>query len=150
MKERERVLTLLSGGKPDQVPWFGDLAYWIPYAEENLKNIDEYIESLKKSMEETEDEDEKAGYQEQLDEMLEDRQKYVDEYSWDVSAKNIERYRAEADQIQVAGYLGIDLNSESSEQMQNLIQQYLDGAVDGQGFLRQLDQMYRMMMMEGM
>ena len=121
-----------------------------PYAEENLKNIDEYIESLKKSMEETEDEDEKAGYQEQLDEMLEDRQKYVDEYSWDVSAKNIERYRAEADQIQVAGYLGIDLNSESSEQMQNLIQQYLDGAVDGQGFLRQLDQMYRMMMMEGM
>ena len=85
--------------------------------------------------------------EEQLDEMLEDRQKYVDEYSWDVSAKNIERYRAEADQIQVAGYLGIDLNSESSEQMQNLIQQYLDGAVDGQGFLRQLDQMYRMMMM---
>ena len=32
MTERERVLTLLQGGKPDQVPWLGDLAYWIPYA----------------------------------------------------------------------------------------------------------------------
>ena len=32
MTERERVLTLLGGGKPDQVPWLGDLAYWIPYA----------------------------------------------------------------------------------------------------------------------
>ena len=28
MTERERVLTLLCGGKPDRVPWFGDLDYW--------------------------------------------------------------------------------------------------------------------------
>jgi hypothetical protein len=28
MTERRRVLTLLSGGKPDRVPWFGDLDYW--------------------------------------------------------------------------------------------------------------------------
>ena len=28
MTERERVLTLLSGGTPDQVPWLGDLDYW--------------------------------------------------------------------------------------------------------------------------
>ena len=32
MNERERVLTLLSGGKPDQVPWLGDLSYWLPSA----------------------------------------------------------------------------------------------------------------------
>ncbi|MCX6570598.1 MAG: hypothetical protein NT006_04145 [Candidatus Aminicenantes bacterium] len=25
MTERERVLTLLAGGRPDRVPWFGDL-----------------------------------------------------------------------------------------------------------------------------
>jgi hypothetical protein len=25
---RERILTILAGGKPDQVPWFGDLDYW--------------------------------------------------------------------------------------------------------------------------
>ena len=28
MTPRERVLTVLRGGKPDQVPWFGDLDYW--------------------------------------------------------------------------------------------------------------------------
>lgn len=32
MTERERVFALLNGQTPDQVPWFGDLAYWIPYA----------------------------------------------------------------------------------------------------------------------
>lgn len=28
MTERRRVLTLLGGGRPDRVPWFGDLDYW--------------------------------------------------------------------------------------------------------------------------
>lgn len=28
MSERRRVLTLLGGGRPDRVPWFGDLDYW--------------------------------------------------------------------------------------------------------------------------
>jgi len=28
MTERRRVLTLLAGGTPDRVPWFGDLDYW--------------------------------------------------------------------------------------------------------------------------
>jgi len=28
MTERDRVLTLLAGGQPDRVPWFGDLDYW--------------------------------------------------------------------------------------------------------------------------
>ena len=26
---RERILTLLGGGQPDQVPWFGELDYWV-------------------------------------------------------------------------------------------------------------------------
>ncbi|MHB1295035.1 MAG: uroporphyrinogen decarboxylase family protein [Anaerolineae bacterium] len=28
MNDRERILTMLSGGLPDRVPWFGDLTYW--------------------------------------------------------------------------------------------------------------------------
>jgi len=35
MTERERLLTLLSGGTPDQVPWYGDLTYWLPSALQN-------------------------------------------------------------------------------------------------------------------
>jgi len=28
MTPRERILTILNGGQPDKVPWFGDLDYW--------------------------------------------------------------------------------------------------------------------------
>ena len=28
MTPRERVLAILRGGRPDKVPWFGDLDYW--------------------------------------------------------------------------------------------------------------------------
>ena len=28
MTPRERILTILNGGRPDRVPWFGDLDYW--------------------------------------------------------------------------------------------------------------------------
>src|SRR5512137_1823002 len=50
MTERRRVLTLLSGGKPDRVPWFGDLDYWatalIGHGERaaDFKTSDAYID----------------------------------------------------------------------------------------------------------
>ncbi len=28
MSLRKRILTIVKGGQPDQVPWFGDLEYW--------------------------------------------------------------------------------------------------------------------------
>jgi len=31
MTERERVLKIVDGGRPDRLPWFADLAYWIEY-----------------------------------------------------------------------------------------------------------------------
>lgn len=50
MPERERILTLLAGGKPDRVPWFGDLDYWATsligrgVKPKNFKESAEYIE----------------------------------------------------------------------------------------------------------
>ena len=29
MNRRERILTMLSGGKPDRIPWNGDLDWWM-------------------------------------------------------------------------------------------------------------------------
>ena len=29
MNRRERILTLLSGGQPDRIPWNGDLDWWM-------------------------------------------------------------------------------------------------------------------------
>jgi len=50
MTARERILTLLSGKRPDRVPWFGDLDY-LAYAmtvrgerEKNFRSSDEYID----------------------------------------------------------------------------------------------------------
>jgi len=31
MNERERALAVLSGKKPDLIPWYADLAYWTTY-----------------------------------------------------------------------------------------------------------------------
>jgi uroporphyrinogen-III decarboxylase len=48
--ERDRVLTLLRGGAPDRVPWFGDLDYWATsligrgLKPQNFKESDAYIE----------------------------------------------------------------------------------------------------------
>jgi hypothetical protein len=48
--ERERILTLLAGGRPDRVPWFGDLDYWATsligrgLKPKDFKESDAYIE----------------------------------------------------------------------------------------------------------
>ncbi len=50
MTERDRVLTLLGGGTPDRVPWFGDLDYWATsligrgLRPKGFKESDAYIE----------------------------------------------------------------------------------------------------------
>lgn len=50
MTPRERILTILNGGKPDQIPWAGDLDYWanslITRGEkpEGFVQSDDYIE----------------------------------------------------------------------------------------------------------
>ena len=50
MTPRERVLTILKGEQPDQVPWFGDLDYWATaligrkQRAEGFKESDAYIE----------------------------------------------------------------------------------------------------------
>ena len=35
MNRREDILKLLRGEKPEYLPWFGDLAYWIDYLKED-------------------------------------------------------------------------------------------------------------------
>ncbi len=42
MTERDRVLAILNKQKPDQVPWFGDLSYWVYYLEQSGKMPEKY------------------------------------------------------------------------------------------------------------
>jgi hypothetical protein len=50
LTDRERLLTLLAGGTPDRVPWFGDLDYWATsligrgLKPRDFKSSDAYIE----------------------------------------------------------------------------------------------------------
>ena len=50
MTPRERILTILSGEQPDQVPWFGDLDYFANslikkgLKPENFISSDDYIQ----------------------------------------------------------------------------------------------------------
>lgn len=43
MNRRENVLKLLRGEKPEYLPWFGDLAYWIDYLQEESKMPPKYL-----------------------------------------------------------------------------------------------------------
>jgi hypothetical protein len=42
LTERERALAILNKEKPDQVPWFADLSYWVHYLQESGKIPEEY------------------------------------------------------------------------------------------------------------
>lgn len=49
MTERQRVLSILKGEQPDQVPWFPDLDYWVTAQirrgerQEDFKRSDAYL-----------------------------------------------------------------------------------------------------------
>lgn len=43
MNRREDVLKLLRGEKPEYLPWFGDLAYWIDYLQEDYLMPEKYL-----------------------------------------------------------------------------------------------------------
>jgi len=45
MTPRERILTLLKGGRPDRVPWFGDLDYWATALIAQGRKLDGFKES---------------------------------------------------------------------------------------------------------
>ncbi|MBN2557970.1 MAG: hypothetical protein JXB33_04350 [Clostridia bacterium] len=43
MTNRERILAILKREKPDCVPWFGDLAYWLDYLQKDNKLPEKYM-----------------------------------------------------------------------------------------------------------
>ena len=44
MNKRQRVISMLRGQKPDKVPWFADLAYWIDYLNDVGRMPDKYLQ----------------------------------------------------------------------------------------------------------
>ncbi|MDO4548030.1 MAG: ABC transporter substrate-binding protein, partial [Clostridia bacterium] len=112
-----------------------------PYAGEEIADREEYIASLKASLE-TAGEDEKAYIAEEI----KLNEEYLDEYRkngmYIVSADSIALYRSYAE------YIRADINNSLIDY--TLIQQYADRAIDCDALISGVDQKMRMMIMEGM
>lgn len=111
------------------------------YYEENLKEMEKFLEDLKKQMEKAEDEEAK----EQLNTMIEEEEKWIEKYKtenrYQVSAEAIEHYRA------LDKYFVVQKSSwwNAGED----IDKYLDGAMTAQQLATSIEKTMQMKRLEG-
>ena len=118
-----------------------------PYFEETLENYDEQIASLETQLLGAEEVDKQA-----LEATLEEMQGYRDDFEknnrYNASEESIAAYREVAGYMVVATYLGMD--SETSSEYYEQRNQYIDGAITLDEFIRNIDQKLQMIVLEGM
>ena len=118
-----------------------------PYFEETLENYDEQIASLETQLLGAEEVDKQA-----LEATLEEMQGYRDDFEknnrYNASEESIAAYREVAGYIVVSTYLGMD--SETSNEYYEQRNQYIDGAITLDEFIRNIDQKLQMIVLEGM
>ncbi len=119
-----------------------------PYFEQNKKSYETSLEDMKKSLEAASEEN-KAGIREEI-KWLEDRLANIENDRMSVTEEMIVKYRE-----LISPYLYVmpqtpltDWSSESSSELQTQIQQYRDGAIDSETFIREIDKRVKMMMLE--
>ncbi|MDO4549380.1 MAG: extracellular solute-binding protein, partial [Clostridia bacterium] len=112
-----------------------------PYAEEGITYMEEYIASLKASLE-TAEEDEREALAEEIKLNEEYLDKYMESGRYSASPESIARYRSYSDAIRAGTSISLIDYS--------LIQQYADRAIDCDALISGVDQKMRMMIMEGM
>ena len=136
----QNLLTRLdpSRNEPIKNRWF----------DENLKYYDDYIETLKDTIEHEDDEEMKAMYTEQLADMEAAREDYRVNNEYDAGPEAIEWYRNYMYKATVTRPLFSDENSNS--EFYSLINQYAAGDADLDTTLRTLDTKFKMMLMEDM
>lgn len=117
-----------------------------PYYEESIKSYAETIDSLRKQLEAAEDSD-KAYYEtmiEEYEQYAEDFEKYG---SWNADEQSIALYQSYAPLCAVNKNLGMD--NEYYETFYAARQQYLEGEIDKETMLRNIDKKLKMMLLEG-
>ena len=117
-----------------------------PYFEETLESYDEQIASLETQLANAEEVDKQA-----LEATLEEMQGYRDDFEknnrYNASEESIAAYREVAGYIVVSTYLGMD--SETSNEYYEQRNQYIDGAITLDEFIRNIDQKLQMIVLEG-
>ncbi len=118
-----------------------------PYFEETLESYDEQIASLETQLLSAEEVDKQA-----LEATLEEMQGYRDDFEknnqYNASEESIAAYREVAGYMVVSTYLGMD--SETSNEYYEQRNQYIDGAITLDEFIRNIDQKLQMIVLEGM
>ena len=117
-----------------------------PYFEETLESYDEQIASLETQLLSAEEVDKQA-----LEATLEEMQGYRDDFEknnrYNASEESIAAYREVAGYMVVSTYLGMD--SETSNEYYEQRNQYIDGAITLDEFIRNIDQKLQMIVLEG-
>ena len=119
-----------------------------PWYEDNLKGFDQSVADAEEQLAKAETEEERQAYEELVEEYKQYREDYLKYDAWTASEESIAIYREYASSIRVKRNIG--MGGENSEAFYELQQQYMDGMVSADEFIRGVDGKLQMMMKEGM
>lgn len=119
-----------------------------PWYEDNLKGFDQSVANAEEQLAKAETEEERQAYEELVEEYKQYREDYLKYDAWTASEESIAIYREYASSIRVKRNIG--MGGENSEAFYELQQQYMDGMISADEFIRGVDGKLQMMMKEGM
>ena len=111
------------------------------YYQQNLENTQQELESARAELEAADPVD--VPMWEARIAMLEEQMDSIEEFSWDISPKDIAWYRGYGDRLFVSRYNYVDVLYGSGE-FTDMTQQFLEGRLDASAFLQELDRRVRM------
>ena len=124
--------------EPVRSPWYEDI----------LKGFDQSVANAEEQLAKAETEEERQAYEELVEEYKQSREDYLKYDAWTASEESIAIYREYASSIRVKRNIG--MGGENSEAFYELQQQYMDGMISADEFIRGVDGKLQMMMKEGM
>ena len=119
-----------------------------PYYESNIQGFDQSVANAEEQLAKAETEEERQAYEELVEEYKQYREDYLKYDAWTASEESIAIYREYASSIRVKRNIG--MGGENSEAFSELQQQYMDGMISADEFIRGVDGKLQMMVKEGM
>lgn len=119
-----------------------------PWYEDNLKGFDQSVADAEEQLAKAETEEERQAYEELIEEYKQYREDYLKYDAWTASEESIAIYREYAPSIRVKRNIG--MGGENSQAFYDLQQQYTDGMISADEFIRGVDGKLQMMVKEGM
>lgn len=113
-------------------------------ADELIADNDAEIAMIQEGLDNAKDEDEKAGYQQQLEDAQASRDWIMEKFYWDISEDAVKQYQQNEQYVMPARYLGLSV----SEDLGPILQKCMEGTCDGATALKEMDGKLQMMMQE--